>query len=146
MVLLRSNIFWFQLILTGYFAAGYTYPDIRRCVDWMSSFALALRERSPLQPKSFHGVAPDDAHHLQTHSVDLDLLQRAQDRLALLQAGGLRDSPDPATQTAPTGLQFTPQEEEGDIMFPKGMQPAPACPPTAGLLSPNSSLNAPDLW
>jgi cyclin E len=45
--------------------SGYTWPDISLCVCWMSAFALALRERSPLQPKSFHGVNPDDAHHLQ---------------------------------------------------------------------------------
>merc|ERR1712173_342769 len=95
--------------------SGYTWQDIAQCVRWMSAFAFALRERSPLQPKSFHGIQPDDAHHLQTHAVDLDLLGRAQDRLHALATGGLRESPDPASQSQlPMGLDNTPQEEEGE--------------------------------
>ena len=49
--------------------SGYTWPDIAPCVRWMSAFALAVRERSPLQPKSFHGVQPDDAHHIQVRFI-----------------------------------------------------------------------------
>ena len=118
--------------------SGYKWQDIARCVRWMSAFAFALRERSPLQPKSYHGVAPDDAHHLQPHVVDLELLNRAQQRLHDIASGGLRDSPDPAQQVAAfTGLDNTPQEEEGDIMFPKGAAPSLAAPaPHPALLSP----------
>merc|ERR1719479_462433 len=72
--------------------------------------ASALRERSPLQPKSFHGISPEDAHHLQPHVVDLELLARAQDRLAAIATGGLRESPDPSTNL-PIGLSDTPQEQ-----------------------------------
>ena len=118
---------------------GYKWQDISPCVNWMSSFAFAIRERSPLQPKSFHGVAPDDAHHLQPHQVDLELLGRAQERLAAVAAGNLRDSPDPAQQCSSysTGLDNTPQEEEGDIMYPKGVAPSVAAPaPHPALLSP----------
>ena len=75
---------------------GYNWQDIAPCVRWMSAFAYAVNERSPLQPKSFHGIQPDEAHHLQTHAVDLDLLGRAQDRLHALASGGLRESPDPS--------------------------------------------------
>ena len=109
----------------------------------MSAFAFALRERSPLQPKSFHGVAPDDAHHLQPHCVDLELLGRAQDRLHAIASGGLRDSPDPAQQTVafPSGLDNTPQEQEGDIMFAKGAVPSTAAPLQHGLISPGE-----DIW
>jgi len=119
--------------------SGYKWQDISPCVNWMSSFAFAIRERSPLQPKSFHGVAPDDAHHLQPHQVDLELLGRAQERLAAVAAGNLRDSPDPAQQCSSysTGLDNTPQEEEGDIMYPKGVAPSVAAPaPHPALLSP----------
>ena len=125
--------------------AGYSWHDIAQCVRWMSAFAYALRERSPLQPKSFHGIQPDDAHHLQTHAVDLDLLGRAQDRLHALASGGLRESPDPASQSQlPMGLDNTPQEEEGDLMFPKGMAPGIAQQaPHPALLSP--PLDS-DIW
>jgi len=119
--------------------SGYKWQDIAQCVRWMSAFAYAIRERSPLQPKSFHGVAPDDAHHLQPHCVDLELLNRAQERLHAIASGGLRDSPDPAQQCTsfPSGLDNTPQEEEGDIMYPKGAAPSIAAPaPHPALLSP----------
>merc|ERR1719220_3258640 len=99
--------------------SGYRWEDIARCVRWMAAFSFALRERSPLQPKSFHGIQPDDAHHLQTHSVDLQLLERAQEQQQALCAGVLRESPDPMAQAAlaPTGLDNTPQEGDGDIMY-----------------------------
>ena len=121
------------------FLLGYKWQDVAQCVRWMSAFAYAIRERSPLQPKSFHGVAPDDAHHLQPHCVDLELLNRAQDRLHAIASGGLRDSPDPGQQCTsfPSGLDNTPQEEEGDIMYPKGAAPSIAAPaPHPALLSP----------
>ena len=129
--------------------SGYSWQDIAPCVRWMSAFAFALRERSPLQPKSFHGVQPDDAHHLQTHSIDLPLLERAQDRLRALATGGLSDSPDPTSQTSlpPPGLDNTPQEGEGDIMYPpaavSAVSGARQSAPHPALLSP--PLDA-DIW
>lgn len=119
-VLATSSLYHTEDEATALAVSGYRWEDIAACVRWMSAFAFAIRERSPLQPKSFHGVQPDDAHHLQTHSVDLALLERAQQRLHALATGGLRDSPDPASQTGvlPLGLDHTPQEGEGDIMYP----------------------------
>ena len=120
--------------------SGYGWNDISRCVRWMSAFIFAIRERSPIQIKSFHGVAPEEAHHLQNHVVDLALLERATSRLAALADHHLRDSPDPSNQPIITGLDQTPQEEEGDIMYPPmGSQvPSPGAPfaPHPALLSP----------
>ena len=112
-------------VLTLSSPPGYSWQQISKCVKWMSAFAFALRERSPLQPKSFHGISPEDAHHLQPHVVDLELLARAQDRLAAIATGGLRESPDPSTNL-PIGLSDTPQEQEGDVMNPKGAIPSVA--------------------
>ena len=112
-------------VLTLSSPPGYSWQQISKCVKWMSAFAFALRERSPLQPKSFHGISPEDAHHLQPHVVDLELLARAQDRLAAIATGGLRESPDPSTNL-PIGLSDTPQEQEGDVMNPKGAKPSVA--------------------
>ena len=127
-----------------YFSSGYSWQQISKCVSWMSAFAFALRERSPLQPKSFHGVSPEDAHHLQPHVVDLELLGRAQDRLSAIASGGLRESPDPSTNLPP-GLIDTPAEEEGDIMHHKGAKPSLAVPHhrQAVPLSPSSEN---DIW
>ena len=98
---------------------GQTWETLSRCVRWMSAYAFALRERgTPVQIKSFQGVSPEDAHHLQNHVVDLALLERATNRLAALEKISLRDSPDPSSQRTIIGLDNTPQEQEGDIMYP----------------------------
>jgi len=120
--------------------SGYSWPEISRCVRWMSAFVFAIRERgSPIQIKSFHGVLPEDSHHLQNHVVDMSLLERATSRLAALAEGALRDSPDVSSQRMITGLDNTPQEEEGDIMYPKGGSMIPGgtyAAPHPALLSP----------
>ena len=101
--------------------SGYTWEQIGKCVGWMSAFAFAIRERSPLQIKAFHGVPPEESHHLQNHVVDLALLERATSRLAALADGRLRESPDLSDQQRQlitVGLDQTPVEGEGDIMYP----------------------------
>merc|ERR1719150_537370 len=135
--------------------SGYRWEDIARCVRWMAAFSFALRERSPLQPKSFHGIQPDDAHHLQTHSIDLQLLERAQEQQQALCAGVLRESPDPMAQAAlaPNGLDNTPQEGEGDIMYtPAAVSSACSTTPVnkGNSNAANSALMSPpldsDIW
>jgi len=117
-ILATSALYHIQGERIALAVSGYSWEKIARCVRWMSAFAFAIRERSPLQIKSFHGVAPEDSHHLQNHVVDLQLLERATSRLAALADGKLRESPDPSCQRLLTGLDQTPQEEEGDIMYP----------------------------
>lgn len=136
-VLATSALYHTQSEAIALAVSGYKWQDIAQCVRWMSAFAFALRESSPLQPKSFHGVPPADAHHLQPHCVDLELLGRGQDRLSAIANGELRDSPDLAQQvTSFIGLDNTPQEEEGDVVF-KGVAPTIARPmPNPALLSP----------
>jgi len=148
-VLATSALYHMEGEKTALAVSGYAWKDIARCVSWMSAFAFAIRERSPLQIKSFHGVSPEDCHHFQNHVVDMGLHERAQQRLEALMDGKIRESPDPTCQmmrsTMP-GLDQTPQEEEGDIMYPPeassvlpsdipASQPA-AIAPHSGLLSP----------
>ena len=57
--------------------SGYKWENIAQCVRWMAAFSFALSERSQLQPKSFSGIHDDHADLLQTHSIDLHLLERA---------------------------------------------------------------------
>ena len=83
------------------------------------------------------------------------LLERAQEQQQALCADVLRESPDPMAQAAlaPTGLDNTPQEGEGDIMY------APAAVSSACSTTPvnkgnsnaaNSALMSPpldsDIW
>lgn len=122
--------------------SGYSWEQIGKCVNWMSAFAFAIRERSPLYIRSFHGVPPEESHHLQNHVVDVALLERATSRLAALADGRLRESPDPSPLCQLTVLENTPQEAEGDIMFPpQGSLLPPAVanailPANPALLSP----------
>ena len=105
----------------------------------MSAFAFTLREESPLQTKSIYGIAPDDIHFYQIYNVDLDLFDRAQERLHAVASEGLSDSPDPARQTGlfPVGLDNTPQEEDGDVMDNQGLSPSVAAPaPHPSFLTP----------
>lgn len=149
-VLATSALYHTDSEATALAVSGYNWQDIAPCVRWMSAFAFALRERSPLQPKSFYGIQPDDTHHLQTHSIDLALLERAQDRLRALATGGLRDSPDPGAQSAlpPFGLDNTPQEGEGDIMYPPPAEESQA--PRHQGQAPHPALLSPpldsDIW
>lgn len=130
--------------------SGYSFPEISACARWMSDFAFALRECPPLQPKSFHGIQPDDAHHLQAHSVSLELLERAQERQRAMATGNLRNSPDPGSQGshAPVGLDNTPQEGEGDIMYPPTISSRTAV--GQELQQPHPALMSPpldsDIW
>ncbi len=86
------------------------------------------------------------------------LLERAMSRLHALATGSIRDSPDPTTGILPPGLQDTPQEEEGDLMYPPQQHPSltQPCSSSSGLLpiagSGTAALLSPpleddgDLW
>jgi hypothetical protein len=94
--------------------------------------------------------------------VDLPLLERALSRLHALATASLRDSPDPTTGLLPPGLQDTPQEEVGDLMYPPQQQlitTTPSSSSTAaltaaaalqqqavGLMSPPFDADDGDLW
>ncbi|XP_022256559.1 G1/S-specific cyclin-E-like [Limulus polyphemus] len=58
--------------------SGLTKCGISSCVQWMAAFAATLKENG--QTKLFHHVTVDDMHSVQTHSVDLQLLEKAQAR------------------------------------------------------------------
>jgi len=129
--------------------SGYQWKDIASCVRWMSAFAFALRESGPLQPRFFPGIQPDDAHHIQSHSVDLDMLAKGQSRLQELATGANRDSPDPENHPPPpSGLDNTPQEDAGDIMYPPSM--TSHVPSGRGFPEPHPALLSPpadgDIW
>ena len=70
-----------------FFLPGYRWEDIADCVEWMSSYVMALRESGVEAPslRSFSEVQPDDYHNIQVHTVELSVLEDAQARAQLLQ-------------------------------------------------------------
>lgn len=139
-VLVASALYHFHNEKVALAASGYQWKDISTCVNWMSAFAFALREQSPLQPRSFHNVNVDNQHNIQSHTVELAMLDRAQARLSLLMTEtNDRDSPDPAD--APihlAALELTPPEEEGDVKY-QPERPSSATSTTTASNSSNSS-------
>ena len=86
----------------------------------MAPFALALRSAniSSAHSKSFTGVAKDDQHNIQSHTVELSLLELAQQRQAIVaaEAENNRQSPDPQVQLYESGVEMTPPEENSGQM------------------------------
>ena len=44
------------------------------CVQWMTPFAMTLRDIRPRELQIFPHITTEDIHAIQTHSVDLNLL------------------------------------------------------------------------
>lgn len=81
----------------------------------MNPFAFALRS-SNISPSSklFTGVSKDDQHNIQSHSIELSVLELAQQRQAFIaaEAENNRNSPDPQIQGVTVDhLEMTPPEE-----------------------------------
>ena len=82
----------------------------------MAPFAFAMRSSniSSGSSKIFTGVSKDDQHNIQSHSVELSILELAQQRQAYIDAEteNNRNSPDPQMQVVTVDhLEMTPPEE-----------------------------------
>ena len=91
----------------------------------MAPFAFALRgsNNPPSRVKTFTGVSSDDQHNIQAHSVELSMLECAQQRQALIaaEAERSRQSPDPqqTNQDYQMGyLEMTPPDDLGQNTIP----------------------------
>ncbi|KAK4297342.1 hypothetical protein Pmani_030222 [Petrolisthes manimaculis] len=74
--------------------SGYSLQDLKECYDWMAAFALTVQEMGSVVLKSFSQVPQDDIHNIQTHSVDLEILERAQAKLSQVRSSSSRKSPE----------------------------------------------------
>ena len=124
-------VMW-QIIMTSFLIAllflvsGYTWDDISPCVDWMSPFIFSLRESmspsSSIAPsKPMDNVSPDDVHNIQCHSIELAVLERAQQRQAILLEQESRQSPDlmQNTCTILSNVEMTPMEDSDYFDYPQ---------------------------
>lgn len=44
------------------------------CLLWMSHFFAILEKEAPVEVRLFEKISADDAHNIQTHVVNMDLL------------------------------------------------------------------------
>merc|ERR1719420_2190460 len=81
----------------------------------MNPFAFAMRSSNiSTSGKLFTGVSKDDQHNIQSHSIELSVLELAQQRQAFIaaEAENNRNSPDPQIQGVTVDhLEMTPPEE-----------------------------------
>ena len=86
----------------------------------MAPFAFALRSAdiSSTRGKTFTGVGRDDQHNIQSHTIELSMLELAQQRQAYIaaEAESNRQSPDPQIQMYESGVEMTPPEESSSQM------------------------------
>ena len=86
----------------------------------MAPFAFALRSADipSTSGKTFTGVGREDQHNIQSHTVELSMLELAQQRQAYTAAEteNNRQSPDPQVQMYESGVEMTPPEENSSQM------------------------------
>ncbi len=100
--------------------SGYRWEgELQRCATWLAPFAATLdEERHRPSMRSLHNVAAENQHNVQTHSVDLSALDRAQER----QVAASRSSPDLSSNPVILSVGVTPPDAEGDVHFKKAQQ------------------------
>ncbi|XP_071443791.1 G1/S-specific cyclin-E1 [Hetaerina americana] len=118
--------------------SGFRFADIKLCVDWMSAFVIELKESGAMAQlpaqlesvwtrlglgtsgdggtrgsallKTIPRLVVDDSHNIQTHLVDLDLLEKAQERLSRLSSSKVATPPlvlTLSTSSSPTSSRDT---------------------------------------
>lgn len=102
--------------------SGYQWMDIATCVQWMAPYATTLREAGAIDLKFFQHIQREDLHNIQTHTVDMTLLEKAQQRQTHMTTS-LRASPD-ITQEIP-GIITPPQSTKGKGKPPSNEGPSP---------------------
>ncbi|KAJ8303398.1 hypothetical protein KUTeg_019794 [Tegillarca granosa] len=89
--------------------SGFQWMDILPCVNWMAPFATTIREAGYVEVKFFPNVSSHDAHNIQTHAVDLNLLEKAQERQEDILNSERSGSPDIQAQVI---TQLTPPQSD----------------------------------
>ncbi|XP_061163487.1 G1/S-specific cyclin-E-like [Saccostrea echinata] len=84
---------------------GYEWKDLEPCVEWMAPFARTHMDEGSVEVKFFPSIPAEDSHNIQIHSVDLNMLERAQELQEEIQTLLRARSPDPQAQVI---TQLTP--------------------------------------
>ncbi|XP_059141212.1 G1/S-specific cyclin-E-like [Physella acuta] len=57
--------------------SGFNWADLYPCIKWMAPFAKAILEVGQSPIKFFQNINSEDCHNIQTHNVDMALVDRA---------------------------------------------------------------------
>ncbi|GAB1598194.1 G1/S-specific cyclin-E-like isoform X1 [Argonauta hians] len=87
--------------------SGLSMADLLPCIQWMKPFALTVQEADTVELKFFPMVHIDDSHNIQTHTVDLDLLEKAH-----LKQSELVATNDYDRQSCPEAILLTPPQSD----------------------------------
>ncbi|ELT87331.1 hypothetical protein CAPTEDRAFT_150088 [Capitella teleta] len=90
--------------------SGYTWTDIAACVQWMAPYATTLRDTGVVELKFYKQIPAETTHNIQSHVVDLCLLEKAQ-MLQAKMSEAVRSSPDLSREFP--GLITPPQSTKG---------------------------------
>ena len=131
-VLATAALCHFQNTEVALAASGYTYTDVAACIAWMAPHAQALKEDMPAQLKTFHTIAIENQHNIQSHSVEVATLTRAHQ----IAAKG-RESPNPSVMLSGI-VDLTPPPDAGVNSF----VPATTAVTTTTPISASSGLNS----
>lgn len=118
---------------TALTCSGYTWEDLSSCIYWMAPFALTLREAGPIEVKTFSQIPLEDTHNIQTHNVDLSILESAMARLA-------ESNISPPSPALPGMLTPPPSKNKVPVAGRSGS--APLSPVNSNLLTPSSTLHS----
>lgn len=84
--------------------SGYEWTELETCIKHMVPFAIAIRDAGkPSKLKFFKGVDIEDMHNIQTHTGCLDLLEKAQAKMEMLEEEKNR---------VPNGVLTPPQSDK----------------------------------
>ncbi|XP_029635699.1 G1/S-specific cyclin-E isoform X1 [Octopus sinensis] len=87
--------------------SGLSMTDLLPCIQWMNPYAITLREAGPVELKFFPMVHIDDSHNVQTHAVDLDLLEKAH-----LKEAELKSTMQYDTESCSEAVLLTPPQSD----------------------------------
>lgn len=57
---------------------GHSYEELHPCIQWMKCFSDVILEKGSATLKNFESVPREDVHNIQTHAVEIGLLEKAQ--------------------------------------------------------------------
>ncbi|XP_013416426.1 G1/S-specific cyclin-E-like isoform X1 [Lingula anatina] len=78
-VIAASALYHMSSDAIAFRVSSFKWLDIGACSQWMAAFARTVREEGLVEQKFFPNVLHEEAHNVQTHSVDLKMLERAQE-------------------------------------------------------------------
>ncbi|KAK2550008.1 G1/S-specific cyclin-E1 [Acropora cervicornis] len=57
---------------------GHSWEELYPCIQWMKCFSDVILEKGSATLKNFESVPREDTHNIQTHAVEIGLLEKAQ--------------------------------------------------------------------